>query len=237
MTPMQEDARMLHKRMVGNLALAKKTIHRGPDSSSWTGSWPRQTSVRAVHERVQLCQDPQRQNLPSYEKVLVSVVSTTSYECTATRSCKRNELLRSTTRLGKGPLRGSSRDSRRTVRSNRHSAQASPGSVTESAGHCESSPPWEHSLQPECQNLNVPAPLLEMMTAKIWIFLRPLGRGNSVQRSSMRSFHGCLIGLDLCASEEHTPPKAPSATSYEDRRLTFFACLPQMAPSLTGCSA
>ena len=47
-----------------------------------------------------------------------------------TRSCKRNELMR----LGRGPLRGSSRGSRRTVRSKRHSAQAGHR-AQEGAGH------------------------------------------------------------------------------------------------------
>ena len=54
-----------------------------------------------------------------------SAVSTTSTRCMATQSCKRNELLKSTMRLDKSPVRGSSQDSWRAVRSKPHSAQAS----------------------------------------------------------------------------------------------------------------
>ena len=52
-------------------------------------------------------------------------VSTTSSRCTATQSRRSNGLLKSTMRLEKGPLRGSSQDLRRTARSRPHSAQAS----------------------------------------------------------------------------------------------------------------
>ena len=41
--------------------------------------------TRAVHERVQLCQDPQT------ERALVSVASTTCCVCMATRSCRNND--------------------------------------------------------------------------------------------------------------------------------------------------
>ena len=54
--------------------------------------------IRAMHERAQLCQDPQTE-FASSEGVWESAASTTFCECTATRSCRRNELLKSTTRL------------------------------------------------------------------------------------------------------------------------------------------
>ena len=80
--------------------------------------------IRAMHERVQLCQDPQ--NLRCFAKVLASAASTTSPGYMATESCKRNELLKSTTRLGRDPLKSSSWDSQRKVRGKPHAAQASP---------------------------------------------------------------------------------------------------------------
>ena len=47
----------------------------------------------------------------------------------------------------------------------------------------------------QCQPSNIPTPPLRMMTAMTWIFLRPLGRADSVHRSSKRSFRGCLTLL------------------------------------------
>ena len=86
----------------------------------------------------------------------------------------------------------------------------------------------------QCRNSNIPFRLLKMMTAKIWIFPPRLGRADSVDRSSKRSFHGCLTGLATQAPEEHAPLQRSSATSYEDRRLVPHACVPQMALPL-GC--
>ena len=47
-----------------------------------------------------------------------------------------------------------------------------------------------------CENSNTPVQLPKMMTAMIWIFLRPLGRADSEHRSSKGTFHGCLTGLE-----------------------------------------
>ena len=105
-------------------------------------------AIRALHERVQLCQDPQTEFALLRESLGVSPVSITFFGCTGTRSCKRNGLLTCMMRLGKGPWKGSSRDSRRTLRSKRHSAQASLGLDT--GGHVTSrvQHTMEHSLQP-----------------------------------------------------------------------------------------
>ena len=92
-------------------------------SSLRINSWPKQMSFELC-TIVFSCVRTHRQNLFSYAKVLASAVSTTSFGCTATRSCKRNELLKSTMRLDKGPLGGSSQDSRRTARCKPHSAKA-----------------------------------------------------------------------------------------------------------------
>ena len=66
-----------------------------------------------------------KQNVRFVAKALASAASTTSSGCMATQSCRRNELLKSTTRLGRGPLKDSFQDSRRKVRSKPHTAQAS----------------------------------------------------------------------------------------------------------------
>ena len=42
----------------------------------------------------------------------------------------------------------------------------------------------------QCQRLNTAARLPKMMTMMIWISLWPLGRVDSVRRSSKRGFHG-----------------------------------------------
>ena len=74
---------------------------------------------------VSSCVRTRRQNLLSSAKVSESAASTTSSECTATRSCRRNEPLKSTTRLDSDLLRGSSRVSRKTSWYRPHSAHAS----------------------------------------------------------------------------------------------------------------
>ena len=61
------------------------------------------------------CARTRRQNLLSHAKVLMSVASSTFCEHTDTRSCRRNELMKSTTRLHEDLFRGSSQDSRRTA--------------------------------------------------------------------------------------------------------------------------
>ena len=43
--------------------------------------------IRAMHESVQLCQDPRKQNLLSHRRVWEVAASATSCECTAARSC------------------------------------------------------------------------------------------------------------------------------------------------------
>ena len=88
----------------------------------------------------------------------------------------------------------------------------------------------------QCRNSNIPFRLLKMMTAKIWIFPPRLGRADSVDRSSKRSFHGCLTGLATQAPEEHAPLQRSSATGYEDRRLVPHACVPQMLYHLDACA-
>ena len=94
------------------------------DSSLRTSSWPRQTSFEPC-TNVSSCVRARRPNFLSSARALESVASTTFCECTATRSCKRNEPLKSTTRLDRSLLKGSSRDSQRTAWSKRHSERAS----------------------------------------------------------------------------------------------------------------
>ena len=75
----------------------------------------------------------------SSDRVWESVASTTSCECTATRSCKSKEPLKFTTRLDSDPLKGSSRVLRRTTqrrpvrnrvqKSARHRGSGTPGST------------------------------------------------------------------------------------------------------------
>ena len=60
----------------------------------------------------------------------------------AAQSCRRNEPLKSMMSLDRGPLGGSSRDSRRTVRNRRHSVRASGHWAQEDAGHCWPCTPW-----------------------------------------------------------------------------------------------
>ena len=96
-----------------------------PNSPLRTNFWRRQTSSAPCMNEF-TCVRTRRRNLLSYVKVLASVVSATSSECTATRSCRRNEPLKSAMRSGKGPLSGSTQDSRRTAWCKPHSAQVSP---------------------------------------------------------------------------------------------------------------
>ena len=70
--------------------------------------------LRAMHERVQLCQDPQTQFALLRQSLGVSR-STTSYGFTATQSWRNKVPQRSTTKLGNGPSNGSSRVSQRTA--------------------------------------------------------------------------------------------------------------------------
>ena len=70
--------------------------------------------IRAMLERVQLCQD-QETELACFERVWESVVSTTSCEFMVTK-CWRNKVQRRfTMKLCRGPSNGSSRVSRRTA--------------------------------------------------------------------------------------------------------------------------
>ena len=70
--------------------------------------------IRAMRERVQLCQD-QLTEFALFRACLgVSRINHIS-GCTATQSCMRNGLLKSTMRLDKGRLRGSSHTHRRAV--------------------------------------------------------------------------------------------------------------------------
>ena len=73
--------------------------------------------------------------------------------------------------------------------------QTKSGRRTVAANNSVSTGPASRTRQ--WQNLNIPVRLLKMTTAKIWIFLRPLGRADSVNRSSKRGFHGCLTGTGL----------------------------------------
>ena len=84
------------------------------DCSSRTSSWPRQTSFEPCTNESS-CVRIRRQNLLSFAKVFVSIASTTSCECTATRSCRSKEPLKFMTRLDSDLLRGSFRVSRKTV--------------------------------------------------------------------------------------------------------------------------
>ena len=68
----------------------------GPDSSLRTSSWPTFEQCTNVSN----CVRTRRQNVVSHVNVLVSVVSTTFCECTATQCCRRNELPKSTTKVG-----------------------------------------------------------------------------------------------------------------------------------------
>ena len=68
--------------------------------------------IRAMRDRVQLCQDP---------KVLVLAVSTTSFGCVATRSCKRDVPAEIFDEVGRrSDWQVFLWDSRRTVRNRRH---------------------------------------------------------------------------------------------------------------------
>ena len=60
--------------------------------------------IRAMHERVQLCQ-ARRQDLPSSARVLASVESTKSPECTVTQFFKKDRPPKYSMKLGKGPSR------------------------------------------------------------------------------------------------------------------------------------
>ena len=74
------------------------------------------------------------QNLHSFARALALAVSTTSSGCVATQSRKKNGLLKSMMKLDSDFLRGSSWDSRRTVRSTQHSVPANPGRDTKERG-------------------------------------------------------------------------------------------------------
>ena len=97
--------------------------------------------IRALHERVQLCQD-RRQNLLSNKKVLASAASITFCECTATRSCRSNEPL-----VGQRSSRGSSQVSRKTAWYRPQSAQASPESGIRERETSRLPRTWEPSEQ------------------------------------------------------------------------------------------
>ena len=142
--------------------------------------WPRQfiahqllakaDVIRAMHERVQLCPGPADRILLSNGKVLVSVVSTTFCECTATRSCRRSELLKSTTRLGRDLFRGYSQDSQKTAWCKPHSALANPELVTKERETLRLRHTWEHSWQPRPR---IKAMTLDAVTAGL-LLQRPL---------------------------------------------------------------
>ena len=76
------------------------TVHRGPA----LGKDGRHSSPARTGPAVS---GPRRQNLLSNVKVLASVASNTFCECTATRSCKSNELLKSMTSWDSDLSRGS----------------------------------------------------------------------------------------------------------------------------------
>ena len=100
--------------------------------------------IQAMRERVQLCQGPRTEC--ALLRDWRSAAPTTSTGCMATQSCKRNELLKSTTRFGQRTLEGlfpgftkfgASHTQRRPVRNR----------IQKSARHCGSSTPWssQHS--------------------------------------------------------------------------------------------
>ena len=80
--------------------------------------------IRAVHERVQLCQDPQTE-FALLRECLASAESTASSERTVTQFFKRDKPPKSSMRLGKGPLRDSFRHSQRTALNKPRSVPAS----------------------------------------------------------------------------------------------------------------
>ena len=105
--------------------------------------------IRAMHENVQLCQDLQK-NVPSYAKVLVSVQPHTVCECTATRSCRRNELLKSTKEVRRRSLEKLfPQDSRRTAWCKPHLAEASLKLDAKERETRRLRHTWEHSQQPD----------------------------------------------------------------------------------------
>ena len=71
----------------------------------------------------------------------------------------------------------------------------------------------------QCQNSNIPVRPLQMTTMIMWISLRPLGRADSVHRSSKGSFHGSLTGLDWGGCKTHSSPRAPG-----NKRRGFKTC-------------
>ena len=91
--------------------------------------------------------------LHSFVKALASAASSTSSGCMTTQSCKQNGLLKSTMRLEKVPLKDSSRDSRKTGRSKRHTAQANPGLDTRELGTHWVQHNLAQSLQPNRASL------------------------------------------------------------------------------------
>ena len=103
------------------------TVHRGPA----LGQGRRHSSKARTCPAVSGPAD----SFFSFAKVLVSVASTTSRECTATRSCRSNESLKFMTRLDSDPTRGApgfqgmGQTQRRPV----------PNRVQESAGSTHSS--------------------------------------------------------------------------------------------------
>ena len=105
---------------------------------------PRQMSFESC-TNVSSCVRTGRQNLLSNVKVSVSVASTTSSGCMATQSCRRNELLKSTTKLGSDPLKGSSR-----VKFGASHTQRGPvwNRIQKSTRNCGSWHTFEHSQQP-----------------------------------------------------------------------------------------
>ena len=133
---------------------------KGPVNSSRTNSRPKQTSFEQCTS-VFSCARTRRQNSLSCVEVLASAVSITFFGCTGARSCKTNVLLTCMMRWGKGPWRGSSRDSRRTLRSKRHSAQVSLGLDTREHMTSRVQHTMEHSLQPNVSVISyIGVPLL-----------------------------------------------------------------------------
>ena len=99
----------------------------------------RSAPIRAKHERVQLCRDPQTEFPLLRESLGVSRI--TSSGCMATKSCKKNGLLKSTLRWDRSPLKHSGVHGRQFGASN---TQRRPvqDSLQKSAGHSRPSTPW-----------------------------------------------------------------------------------------------
>ena len=103
--------------------------------------WGKADVIRAMHERVQLCQDPQTE-FALLRESLGSAAPTTSCGFTPPQSCRNRGLQRPTTRSGSGLSNGSSRASQRTALRKQPSARATQERET-SLLHI-----WEPSSQP-----------------------------------------------------------------------------------------